>query len=96
MHQSLAAQTSYTQQKDQVKPKEFAVSNLTSILKITQMLDLMKASEVRMAPNKLAIQQHNPVDIKPKSTNLIEPGEGFVPVAKPIPEPDTEDDDETM
>ena len=36
-------------------------------------------SESRIGINKLAVQQHNPVDVKPKSTNLIEPGEGFEP-----------------
>jgi hypothetical protein len=81
-------------EKEFVKPKEFAVCNFSSILRITQLLDLMKASEVKMSQTKLAIQQHKPVDIKPKSTNLIEPGEGFVSVHEP--NPDIEQEDETM
>lgn len=37
----------------------------------------MRMCEVKLTPNKISMQQNNPVDIKPKSTNLIEPGLAF-------------------
>lgn len=45
--------------------------------KITELLDLMRMCEIKLTPNKIVMQQSNPVDIKPKSTNLIEPGQAF-------------------
>lgn len=78
--------------KEKEKPKEFGVCNLQSIMRITQLLDLMRVSDVRLAHNRISIQQHNPVDIKPKSTNLIEPGDGFIPIAKSEPESEKEDE----
>lgn len=66
-------------EKEHIKPKEYALCNLGSVTAITQFLDLMRMSDARIGLNQLRIQQHNPVDVKPKSTNLIEPGEGFEP-----------------
>ena len=42
----------------------------------------MRMCEVKLTPGKIAMQPSNPVDIKPKSTNLIEPGLAFEPTSK--------------
>ena len=75
-------QMHYANERDQVQTREFAMCTMPSITKITQFLDLMRMSETKFGGNKIIIQQHNPVDVKPKSTNLIEPGEGFEPMTK--------------
>ena len=64
------------------RPKEYGLCSFASITKLTQLMDLMRMSEVKHNSRKIAMQQHNPVDIKPKSTNLIEPGQAFAESSK--------------
>lgn len=67
------------EKKDLVKPKEYGTCNLTSITRLTQFLELLRLSNIKILNgNKIVMQQHNPVDVKPKSTNMIQPGDGFV------------------
>jgi len=68
------------EKKDLVKPKEYGICNLTSITRLTQFLELLRLSDIKILNgNKIVMQQNNPVDVKPKSTNMIQPGDGFVP-----------------
>jgi hypothetical protein len=74
-------------EKDIIKPKEFASCNMASITRLTQFLELLRMSDIKiMGTSKIVMQQHNPVDVKPKSTNMIQPGDGFVPVEKVVNE----------
>ena len=76
-----------SKEKDIIKPKEFASCNMASITRLTQFLELLRMSDIRiMGTSKIVMQQHNPVDVKPKSTNMIQPGDGFVPVEKVVKE----------
>lgn len=83
-----------TKEKELVKPKEYGTCSLTSISKLTQFLELLRLSDIKiLGGNKIVMQQHNPVDVKPKSTNMIQPGDGFVPAEKPPTAQDSDIDE---